>query len=164
MLNQEYIDDKTQIIFNLRKTINAFKKYDTERKEYIKNLEHEIQDLKYKYDDIKSLVDEDYNINLSTLEDKVTKLNTRIKNLKLEEQNQINKINKWKDELEILKIKFTLQINTKSEEELYELAKQIKSSYIANSIKYKKQYLSCLKDNANLIKQITLLKSNNNGL
>ena len=53
MLNQEYIDDKTQIIFNLRKTINAFKKYDTERKEYIKNLEHEIQDLKYKYDDIK---------------------------------------------------------------------------------------------------------------
>ena len=30
--------------------------------------------------------------------------------------------------------------------------------------KYKKQYLSCLKDNANLIKQITLLKSNNNGL
>lgn len=57
MLNEDFFDDKDKKILQLTNTINAYKKYDQEQKEYRFELEKEIHNLRYQVDDLKAQLD-----------------------------------------------------------------------------------------------------------
>lgn len=44
--------------YRLKRTIEAFKKYDAERREYVQKLERKLQDLEYLYEDYKAMYEE----------------------------------------------------------------------------------------------------------
>ena len=71
----------------LQATIDAFKKYDKERKEYIKQLEHDLQDWKYRAEDAEAhcteLLEEiDIGKVVQNYKNEVDTLKAKVKNLK----------------------------------------------------------------------------------
>lgn len=59
MLNEQFFDKKDREILKLKHTIAAFKKYDNERKEYLKKLQWELEEVSQDYLDLKKTLPKD---------------------------------------------------------------------------------------------------------
>ena len=53
MINKDFLDEKDIEIFNLKRAISEFKKYDEERKKFINSLQDDLEDISFKYTELR---------------------------------------------------------------------------------------------------------------
>jgi|GEM_PF-6302928 len=89
MLNEDLLSAEEKKIARLTTTIERFKKYDAERKEYLRELEVKLQDMTYYCDDLRAMiVEDDPSGTLQNLLDQNKKQRETIKQMKL--QNSVH--------------------------------------------------------------------------
>lgn len=79
MLNEEFLDRKGKEIIRLKMTIAAFKKYDSERKKFIKELQWELEEANQQYLELESSVPKDVIELQREYREKVKKLKAELK-------------------------------------------------------------------------------------
>lgn len=139
MLNEKLLDPKDVEIFKLKNTIEKFKKYDADRKEYYKNLAIRVGELE-------SLVQEFENgSNILELKNKIKRQSSELSRL-----NSLVKMGRYTEkELTIMcsasKVKLNEKI-TNLENKIHELREQLKSERNTNDrlwstiAKYRNKY------------------------
>lgn len=88
MLNEEFLDEKDKEIIRLKMTIAAFKKYDNERKEFIKKLQWDLEETNQQYLELESSIPKDvvecqwaYRENVKKLKTELKKVNGALSRL-----------------------------------------------------------------------------------
>lgn len=144
MLNEEFFDKKDKEILKLKQTIQAFKKYDEERKKFIQKLQWELEDVSEEYLNLKSTVPKDALEVEEQYKQKITDLKATVKgqNKRINSLQQIINLMKNPDALakaeEVLKNYTVVQLKKLNDDltQQVEFLRKTNSELIVRLIKF----------------------------